>query len=43
MTEDELVGWHHQLSRDEFGELWELVMDRGVWYAAVHGVTKSQI
>ena len=24
------------------GELWELVMDRKVWYAAVHGVTKSQ-
>ena len=24
------------------GELWELVMDRETWSAAIHGVTKSQ-
>ena len=42
MTEDEMVGWHHQLNGHELGELQELVMDREAWRAAIHGVTKSQ-
>ena len=40
-TEDEIVGWHHQLHTHELGELLELVMDREVWLAAILGVGKS--
>ena len=36
MTEDEMVGWHHWLNGHEF-ELQEMVEDREVWCAAVHG------
>ena len=27
-TEDEMVGWHHQLSGYELSKLWEIVKDR---------------
>ena len=42
MTEDEMVGWHHQLNGHEFEQIWEIVEDREAWCAAIHEVAKSR-
>ena len=41
MTEEEMVGCHHQLDDMSLSKLPELVIDREAWRAAVHGVTKN--
>ena len=40
VTEDEMVGWHHQLNGCEFEQTQG---DKEAWHAAVHGVAKSHI
>ena len=41
MTEDEMVEWITDLVDMYLSRLQELVMDREVWRAAVHGVAKT--
>ena len=43
MTEDERVGWLHQLNGCELEQALGVGDDREIWHAAVHGVTKSWI
>ena len=41
MTEDEMVGWHHQLNGHDFEQTLETVKDKQSWRAAVQGGHKE--
>ena len=43
MTEDKMVGWHHQLNGHEFEKTPGDSEGQGSLCAIVHGVAKSQI
>ena len=42
MTEDAIVGWHHQLNGHECEQALGDGEGQEVWRAAVHGVAKSR-
>ena len=42
MTEDEMVGWHHQLNGHEFEQTAGDGKDREAWHAAFLAVTNRQ-
>ena len=42
MTEDEMTGWHHRLSRHEFEQAPGVGDEQETWSATVYGVEKSR-
>ena len=41
MTQDKIVGWHHQLDGHEFEQALGVSEGQEAWRAAVYGVAKS--
>ena len=41
-TQDEMAGWITDSMDVGLSELWEMVMHREAWCAAIHGFAKSQ-
>ena len=41
MTENKMVGWHHQLGH-AFGQAPGVGDGQGIWHAEIDGITKSQ-
>ena len=41
MTGNEMVGWHHRLNGDEFGQTLGVGDGQGGWCAAAPGVAES--
>ena len=41
MTEDAMVGWHHQLDGHEFEQAPGVGDGQEAWHAVVHGMAKS--
>ena len=43
MTEDEMVGWYHQLDAHEFEQTLGIGDGREAWHAIIHGVKRIRL